>query len=129
MRLLLDTHIAIWTVAYPTNLPIQALELIRGAHSDVYVSVVSVWEIAIKRAARKRSAPAFSCTEAARLFRESRFTLLGITPEHACAVESLPLIHSDPFDRLLVAQALSEPMRLVTCDRKLAAYGDTIMLF
>jgi PIN domain nuclease of toxin-antitoxin system len=109
-------------------LPIRALELIRDAQNEVYVSAVSIWEIAIKRAARKRSAPAFSSAEATRLFRESNYILLGITPEHAGEVETLPLIHNDPFDRLLIAQALSEPLRLVTCDRKLAAYSDSVMV-
>ncbi len=129
MRLLLDTHVAIWVLVSPHLLNDRIRGLIAAAEDGVHVSAVSVWEIAIKHALKKRDAPPFSGTEAVGYFRQGGFKLLGVTPEHAAAVETLPLLHGDPFDRLLIAQALTEPLRLVTHDTKLAAYSDTIITF
>ena len=129
MRLLLDTHAAIWVLVSPHLLNDRIRGLIAAAEDGVYVSAVSVWEIAIKHALKKRDAPPFSGTEAVGYFRQGGFKLLGVTPEHAAAVETLPLLHGDPFDRLLIAQALTEPLRRVTHGMKVAAYSDTIILF
>ena len=128
MRLLLDTHVALWVLVSPELLSNRVLDLIAAAEDGVHVSAVSVWEIAIKHALGKPGAPPFSGTEAIGYFRQGGFALLNITPEHAAAVETLPLLHRDPFDRLLVAQAMSEPLRLVTRDAKVAAYSDSIIV-
>lgn len=129
MRVLLDTHLAIWAVAESHRFPASALPILRDAANTIFVSAVTVWEIAIKHPLNKRhDAPPFSAAESLRLFEETGFNLLDITPEHAAAVETLPPIHADPFDRLLVAQALTEPMRLVTADALVARYSDTIIL-
>jgi len=129
LKLLIDTHVAIWVLVSPELLSDPVRDLIAAAEDGVHVSAVSVWEIAIKHALGKSDAPPFSGTEAVGHFRAGGFVLLDITPEHAAAVETLPLLHRDPFDRLLVAQALAEPLRLVTHDRKVAAYSDTIIHF
>src|SRR4051794_21478914 len=129
MRLLLDTHVAIWALAFPELLTSPARDLIAEAGNTVHVSAVSVWEIAIKHSQRRRNVPPFSGTDALRYFRQAGYALLAVTPEHAARVERLPWFHSDPFDRLLVAQALSEPLLLITHDPKVAAYSKTIIHF
>ena len=129
MNILLDTHVAIWALLVPERLTNSVRSLIADADNLVHVSAASIWEIAIKRALRRASAPPFSAHVAVASFREAGFVLLDVTSEHAIAVETLPRLHADPFDRLLVAQALTEPLRLVTRDPKVAAYSDTIIAF
>jgi len=129
VRLWLDTHVAIWVLARPNFLPSDIRDLIAAAGDEVHVSAVSIWEIAIKHALGKLDSPSFSGVEAIGYFREGGFKLLSISPEHAAAVETLPILHRDPFDRLLVAQALTEPLLLVTHDHTVAAYSDTIVCF
>jgi PIN domain nuclease of toxin-antitoxin system len=96
----------------------------------VFVSAVTIWEIAIKHALGRsgRNRMPFSGGEAIAEFTAAGFEFLNITPEHAAAVGELRGLHGDPFDRLLVAQAMSEPLILLTHDRAVAAYGDTIVL-
>jgi PIN domain nuclease of toxin-antitoxin system len=125
LRILLDTHAAIWAVAASDRLPAHVLDLISG--SEVFISAITLMEIAIKVRLGRSSAPPFSATVAREKFEEAGFQLLDLRPEHALAVETLQLDHGDPFDRLILAQALVEPLRLVTKDRKLAAYGDSII--
>ncbi len=128
MRLLLDTHIAIWALVRPARLGEAGRALLANPDNDVFVSVVSVWEIAIKHVlgARGGSLP-FSGTQAIELFSKAGFPLLDVRAEHAAMTEALPRLHTDPFDRLLVAQALAEPMRLVTADATVAGYSDTVI--
>jgi len=128
VRLLLDTQIAIWTIGQPNKLDVPTRDLIASPKTAVFVSVVTIWEIAIKYPLRKTSAPPFSARDGIAHFARAGFTLLEVKPEHAVAVETLPLHHGDPFDRLLVAQALTEPLRLVTADKRLTAYSNTVML-
>ncbi len=128
MRLLLDTQIAIWSIGQPTKLDECTRDLIASPKTAVFVSVVTIWEIAIKYPLRKTSAPPFSARDGIGYFSRAGFDLLDVTPQHAAALETLPLHHGDPFDRLLVAQALTEPLRLVTADKRLTAYSDTVML-
>jgi PIN domain nuclease of toxin-antitoxin system len=126
VKLLLDTQVAIWTLVDPDRLSASTRALIVDLRNDIFVSAASIWEIAIKFALRKRhSAPPFNGADAIGYFREAGYVLLDITSEHVAAIETLPPIHADPFDRLLVAQALHEPMRLVTADAILARYSDT----
>lgn len=126
MNLLLDAHVALWAITDSPKLPQSARDLILSPKSTVWVSAASIWEIAIKHALGRGDMPV-SSRDAARYFTESGYRLLPIEPEHAVAVEALPPHHQDPFDRLLVAQALVEPMRLVTHDRLVALYSDTII--
>lgn len=125
MRLLLDTHVAIWAISQPSVLPGRIRSLIADPDNSPHISAASILEISIKYRLGKRSAPPLSGTQALLAFREAGYALLDVRPEHAAAVGELPLLHGDPFDRLLAAQALVEPMRLMTHDKKLAAYSDT----
>lgn len=129
MKLLLDTHIALWVIRDDPQLSTQARALISEAE-EAYVSAASVWEVAIKHA-RHRTSPAWiaiSGTQALLKFREAGLKVLAISADHAAAVDRLPVLHNDLFDRLLVAQALIEPLILLTHDRALGAYGDRVLL-
>jgi PIN domain nuclease of toxin-antitoxin system len=130
MRLLLDTHIAVWLLADDSRLSSRVKALLTDQESDLIVSVVTLWEIAIKRALRRgdQIGMPYSSRQTHDLLLRSGADILPVTPEHAFAVERLPTLHRDPFDRLLVAQALSEPLRLVTHDADVAAYSDTVIL-
>lgn len=122
-RILLDTHLLLWAVAEPRKLPAAARRRIEEA--DVFVSAASLWEVSIKAALGKLTAdPAELLAE----IEPAGFTLLPITGEHAAAVAKLPPVHADPFDRMLVAQAKTEPLLLVTNDAVLAGYGDCVEL-
>ena len=128
MRLLLDTHIAIWALAETKRLSARAREAIEDNANEICVSAISIAEIAIKRTlGRPQGAPPFSSTEAIRLCAEAGYRLVDLTPLHSEALERLPALHNDPFDRLLIAQAFTEPFRLVTHDSKVAAYGGNIL--
>ena len=122
-RILLDTHLLLWAVAEPRKLPPGARRRIEEA--DVFVSAASLWEVSIKAALGKLAAdPAELLAE----IEPAGFTLLPITSEHAAAVAKLPAVHADPFDRMLVAQAKTEPLLLLTNDAVLAGYGDCVEL-
>lgn len=126
MNLLLDTHVALWAITDSPKLPKQAREMIESPRSTVWISAACVWEIAIKHALGRGDMPV-SSQDAGRFFRESGYRFLPVEAEHAMAVEGLPAHHQDPFDRILVAQALVEPMRLMTHDPMVARYSDTII--
>ncbi len=126
MNLLLDTHIALWAITDSQKLPQQARDLIQSPKTTVWVSAATVWEIAIKYSLGRGEMPV-SSKDAVRYFQESGYRFLRIEAEHAIAVEDLPAHHQDPFDRILVAQALVEPMRLITHDPMVALYSDTII--
>lgn len=117
MRLLLDTHVFLWFVADDRKLRAPARAAIRRADL-VHVSAASAWEIAIKVALGKLRFPG-SVEDAV---RSSGFSALPILLSHADAVTLLPLVHTDPFDRLLIAQARVEGLQFVTHDRKLQGY-------
>lgn len=121
MRILLDTHLLLWALADPARLPPTARRLID--QSEVFVSAASIWEISIKAALGKLTADP---REVVASLGPAGFLPLAITGEHAARVAGLPPIHRDPFDRLLVAQAIVEPMRLLTTDAVLGGYGDLV---
>lgn len=127
MNLLLDTHVALWAITDHPGLSATARELILSPRATVWISVASIWEISIKHSLGRGEMPV-SGKDAIRYFRDAGYQFLAIEPEHAAAIETLPRHHQDPFDRLLVAQALIEPMRLLTHDSNVARYGDTIVL-
>lgn len=126
MNLLLDTHVALWAITDSPKLPKKAREMIESPKSSVWISAATVWEIAIKHSLGRGDMPV-SSQDALRYFRESGYRFLPVEPEHAAAVEDLAAHHADPFDRILVAQALTEPMRLITHDPVVAHYSDTII--
>jgi PIN domain nuclease of toxin-antitoxin system len=121
MRVLLDTHLLLWALGSPSKLPAAARKLINDA--NVYVSAASIWEISIKVALGKLLADP---REVLAALEPAGFLDLPVTGVHAARVVDLPAIHRDPFDRLLIAQALTEPMRLLTNDAALANYGDIV---
>ena len=123
MRLLLDTHVALWALMDDPRLGAKARGLIEDRENRIFVSAASLWEIAIKHASGRGGIP-FSADQALRHFIEAGYELLDMRPSHAVVTGTLPPIHADPFDRMLVAQALTEPMRLLTHDRVLASYSD-----
>ena len=126
MNLLLDTHVALWAITDSPKLPLKARDLIASPRTNVWISTASIWEIAIKHSLSRGDMP-ISGHEALRYFSESGYRQLPIEAEHAVAVEDLPAHPNDPFDRILVAQALVEPMRLMTHDALVALYSDTII--
>jgi PIN domain nuclease of toxin-antitoxin system len=127
VNLLLDTHIALWALTDSPRLPGKARDLIIAPGNTIWVSAASVWEIAIKHSLGRGDMPV-SGAQALALFEEAGFVLLAVSGEHAAAVAQLPAHHADPFDRMLAAQALTEPLRLLTHDAMLARYSDTVML-
>lgn len=126
MKLLLDTHVALWAITDHPGLSEKARELILAPENTIWVSAVTVWEISIKYSLGRGDMPV-SGKAALEFFRQARYRLLAVEPEHAAAVEGLPGHHQDPFDRLLVAQALAESMCLVTHDGLVARYSDSIL--
>ena len=121
--LLLDTHALLWSVGDEHLLSPAAHEMLKAGVVPAYVSVASIWEIAIKRASGKLNAPANLMEKVA----AARFIELGITFEHAIIVGALPPHHRDPFDRMIVAQAQSEGFTVVTRDERIAAYGVPVL--
>lgn len=126
MNILLDTHVALWAITDSPKLPKTARQRIESPTSSIWISAATVWEIAIKHGLRRGDMPV-SGQDALRYFQASGYRFLPVEPEHAAAVEELPTHHADPFDRLLVAQAMVEPMRLMTHDPMVARYSDTII--
>jgi len=122
MRLLLDTHVYIWSVTGSRLLRAATRDYLASAQA-VYVSAASIWEIAIKSRLGKIDGDPQAFADA---IEPSGFHALAVTPAHAAAVARLPLHHTDPFDRLLLAQAFAEPLKLVTADSALSAYGGAI---
>lgn len=119
MKLLLDTHVFLWAVGADRRLTATARAWISSAES-VHVSAASIWEIEIKARLGKIKVDAAALANA---IEASGFLELPVTARHAASVARLPLHHTDPFDRLLLAQAFSEPLHLLTADAALAAYG------
>jgi len=126
MNLLLDTHIALWAITDSPRLTQKARELLLAPRAQLWVSAASIWEISIKHALGRGDMP-ISGHEALDWFRRSGYRMLAIAPEHAAEAGSLPAHHQDPFDRMLIAQAQIEPMRLLTHDAQVAAYGELVV--
>lgn len=119
MRLLLDTHVLLWSLTEPRKLRRETREALEDEHNDVFVSAVSGWEIAVKRALGKLRAP--DDLEAG--VRQQGFLPLHLTFLHAEQAGALPPHHGDPFDRMLVAQAQVEGLAIVTRDARIPLYG------
>jgi PIN domain nuclease of toxin-antitoxin system len=121
MKLLLDTHIVLWAAGQPDRLPSTARGMLEDPQNELFFSVVSLWEVVIKRSLGRKDFQAD-----ARLLRrgllEHGYRELDIKGEHAVALDGLPPIHKDPFDRLLVAQSMVEGILLLTADPAVAQY-------
>jgi PIN domain nuclease of toxin-antitoxin system len=127
MRLLLDTHVAIWSVVASNRLPQKVIKLLKDPRNDVFVSAATIMEIAVKRSSGKVRGMPFDATESAEVFEKVGYSLLPIAVQHAAAVEDLAIAHADPFDRLILAQAHVDGLRLVTADALLADHSDTVI--
>ena len=125
MKLLLDTHLLLWAAGDPGRLSDEARALINAPDSALFFSVASLWEIAIKRGLGRED---FRVEP--RVLRrgllDNGYNELAIASEHAVSIDVLPNLHKDPFDRLLVAQAMVEGVTLLTSDDKVFAYGGPI---
>ena len=128
MRVLLDTHLLLWAKAFPARLPEAARQLIIDPDTDVLFSAASIWEIAIKQSQRREDFRVDAAVLRGKLL-DTDYTELPVLGEHAVATATLPLIHKDPFDRLLVGQAIVERVELLTVDEQLARYPGPIRVF
>ena len=125
MKVLLDTHLLLWAAAAPQKLSKAALEIIEDPKVELFFSAASIWEIAIKRSLSRadfRIDPRLFW----RALIENGYVETPITSAHAVAIDLLPPLHKDPFDRMLIAQAIAEPIALITGDRIVAQYPGPI---
>ena len=122
MRVLLDTHAFLWWSLDDARLSGPAREAIRDGRNDVLVSVASIWEVAIKAAKGKLDLPMAVETYVADRLRRNRWVSLPIDARHAVQAASLPMIHADPFDRVLIAQAQLEGLPIITTDAAITRY-------
>jgi Uncharacterized protein conserved in bacteria len=118
MKLLLDTHALLWALSEPRSLAAEARRRIEQAESTVFVSAVSAWEMEIKRALGKFDAP----DDLPEQMERHRMFELPVHLRHIQRLRGLPTLHRDPFDRMLVAQALTDDLTIVTRDRRILAY-------
>ena len=124
MRLLLDTHVFLWVVTDSRKLKQVARQAILAAE-EVHVSAASIWEIAIKAGLGRLEGDAHAMLDS---IAASGFRELPVSGRHAAAVQRLPPYHGDPFDRLLIAQAIAEPLHLMTADPALTRYSELVQL-
>jgi len=127
VRLLLDTHVLLWTLGDETRLAPAARRAIAGRANRVFVSSVNAWEIAIKAALGRLKIPPDMQEWLPLELEHYRFEELPLTIRHCAAVHRLPPHHADPFDRALIAQASTEGLTLVTSDSQMKRYGVPIL--
>ena len=123
MKLLLDTHVWLWWNTAPDRIAAAARRQIGDTRNEVFLSAASVWEMAIKRQMGKLPLPEPVALYVNRRLASDAIADLPVTAEHAAAVETLELLHRDPFDRILIVQARREGLRLLTADDQVLAYG------
>ena len=119
MKFLLDTHALLWWLADDSQLGRQARELVEDPANDILISMVSLWEIAVKTRIGKLQADIKEITDAV---RQEGFTLLDIGMAHLLTLAGLPMHHRDPFDHLLIAQAITEDATFISDDRNASRY-------
>jgi PIN domain nuclease of toxin-antitoxin system len=125
VKYLLDTHLLLWAAGMPEKLSRQARKLINDEENEMIFSAASLWEVSIKRRLGRKD---FSIDERVlrRALLDNGYLELSITGDHVVGVGDLPLLHKDPFDRILVAQAHAEGVTLVTTDPQVAAYSAAV---
>ena len=126
MRRLFDTQLLVWSLIAPRNLSAEAAQLLTDPEGIAIFSAASVWEVAIKTGLNK---PDFAIDpdDFLRALLEAGFESLPVLPEHTLRISNLPPLHKDPFDRLLIAQAMAEDLVLVTADKTIARYPGKIL--
>jgi len=127
MKYLLDTQILVWAALYPDQVPPEAKQIINDPASELYFSVASVWEVAIKNAFQRENFQ-LNPNIMRRGLIENGYIELPINGIHAIAVGDLPSIHKDPFDRMLIAQAKTEGILLMTTDALIGKYAAPVFL-
>ena len=126
MKLLLDTHIVLWAAGQPEKLSESARTLLTTSENVLFFSAASIWEIVIKRGLGREDFKVDPRRLRNMLIMHG-YTELSVTAEHALTVETLPLLHKDPFDRLLLAQARTEGMQLLTVDASVIQYEESVL--
>ena len=126
MRYLLDTHVVIWAMVGSRRLSDSARLILQDPDNVFYVSSASIWEVSIKHSVRPSEIPVTS-EQMIRFCRNSGIVELPVSFGHAQRVSALPLHHNDPFDRMLVAQAIEESLLLVSHDQRLPPYGSFVI--
>ena len=123
MKVLIDTHVFLWSIASPKKLSSRARSVIESGNNQVFLSVASLWEIVIKVQVGKLSLPDHAERYLRRRIAETDIEVLPITAEHTLKLFSIPDHHRDPFDRILVAQSLEEQIAIVTADTAVTRYS------
>lgn len=129
MKLLLDTHVFIWWTCDPDTIPAQTLKALQNSSNEVFFSSAVSWEVQIKLAIGKITFREPWETIVRREVEKNSFRVLPVTLEHTFSLQNLPPIHKDPFDRMLIAQALTEECILVTNDTLISDYPDVAILW
>lgn len=124
MTYLLDTHIVLWLVYEPHKLTHEVNELLYDKKQVIYFSSVNVWEVAIKTKLSKADFRGVQTNELYQSLLENKYLELPVLSQHCLTLDKLPLIHSDPFDRLLISQAISENFTLITHDKDILKYDN-----
>jgi PIN domain nuclease of toxin-antitoxin system len=127
VKLLLDTHVLLWAAEDSEKLSKKAADLIKDEENELFFSSANIWEVVIKRALGREDFKVDPRVLRRSLF-DNGYSELPIASEHVVAIENLPLIHRDPFDRILIAQAQVEGIALVTADSKIVEYPGSITL-
>ncbi len=125
MKLLLDTQLLLWAAASTAKLPLLARKLLKDSQNELIFSAASLWEVAIKSDLGREDFQV-DASVLRRGLLDNGYQELAINGAHAVAVKGLPLIHKDPFDRILVAQSMVEGIILLTTDSTVAKYGATV---
>jgi len=126
MKLLLDTHIVLWAAGHPEKLSESARTLLTSSYNVLFFSAASIWEIVIKRGLGRDDFKV-DPRRLRKMLIVHGYAELPVTAEHAFTVETLPLLHKDPFDRLLLAQACAEGMMLLTVDASVLQYPEFVV--
>jgi len=126
VKLLLDTHIVLWAAGQPEKLSKPVRTLLTTSENFLFFSAASMWEIVIKRGLGREDFKV-NPRRLKKMLIVHGYTELPVTAEHAFTVETLPLLHKDPFDRLLIAQARTEGMLLVTVDTAVSQYQESVL--
>jgi PIN domain nuclease of toxin-antitoxin system len=127
MKVLLDSHLLVWSAAQTTKLPAETRVFLEDQNNMLFFSSASIWELSVKHALGKGDIPVHPRVLHHALQKQD-FHELPLTSQHAFVLETLPLIHKDPFDRILIAQATCEGMLLLTSDETVAKYQGPIRL-
>jgi len=127
VKLLLDTHILLWAAGHPEKLSESTRTLLTTPENSLFFSAASIWEIVIKLGLGREDFKV-DPYRLRKMLAAHGYTEIPVTTEHALRVDTLPLLHKDPFDRMLLAQARTEGMLLLTCDASISQYKESVLV-